>query len=69
MNSNKSDTYETLYDKFQTFVLKKSEASQALNISIQTLDRMRKAGEIRTKRIHGGIYIDIRELANYIDQL
>ncbi len=69
MNSNKLDTYEILYDKFQKFVLKKSEASQALNISIQTLDRMRKAGEIRTKRIHGGIYIDIRELANYIDQL
>ena len=68
MNQNKSETYYVLYEKFQKLVLSKLETSQILNISIQTLDRMRKSGEIKSKRINRGIFFSIKEIANYIDQ-
>lgn len=68
MNQKKSDTYKLLYDKFEKFVLNKLETSQVLNISIQTLDRMRKSGEIKSKRINKGVFFSIQEIANYIDQ-
>jgi hypothetical protein len=67
MNQNESNTYRILYDTFEKLVLNKPEASQILNISVQTLDRMRKSGEIKSMRINKGVFFSIKEIANYID--
>lgn len=68
MNQNESNTYRILYDTFEKLVLNKPEASHILNISVQTLDRMRKNGEIKSMRINKGVFFSIKEIANYIDQ-
>jgi hypothetical protein len=68
MNEVKSDTYKMLYEDFKKLVLSKTETSGVLNISIQTLDRMRRSGEIKSKRINKGIYFSLKDIANYIDE-
>lgn len=68
MNQNQSNTYRMLYEDFKKLVLNKPETSKVLNISIQTLDRMRKSGQIKSKRINRGIFFSIKDIANYIDE-
>lgn len=60
-------TLDKLHSKFGKSLLKKKEAAEELNISQATLDRLRKNGEIRSKRVGGGIYFSLQEISTYID--
>lgn len=63
-----STNVEKLYQKYKKSLLKKKEAADELNISMATLDRLRKQGLIRSKRIGGGIYFTLNELAKFIEE-
>lgn len=63
-----STNVEKLYQKYKKSLLKKKEAAEELNISMATLDRLRKQGLIKSKRIGGGIYFTLNELATFIGE-
>ena len=61
-------TVNHLYQKYKKSLLSKKEAAEELNISIATLDRLRKQGLIRSKKVGGGIYFTLNELATFIGE-
>ena len=63
-----STNVKKLYQKYKKSLLKKKEAAEELNISIATLDRLRKQGLIRSKKVGGGIYFTLNELATFIGE-
>ena len=63
-----SANVEHLYKKYKKSLLSKKEAAEELNISTATLDRLRKQGLIRSKKVGGGIYFTLNELATFIGE-
>ncbi len=63
-----SANVEHLYQKYKKSLLSKKEAAEELNISTATLDRLRKQGLIRSKKVGGGIYFTLNELATFIGE-
>ena len=55
-----------IQQRYKKLLLNKKEASQELGISISTLDRLRKSGYLREKRIGGGIFFTLDEIVNFI---
>lgn len=53
-------------NRHKKLLLNKKEASQELGISISTLDRLRKSGYLREKKIGGGIFFTLDEIVNFI---
>lgn len=62
-----STTKEYLYQKYETLIVRKKVAAYELNISEATLDRLRKSGAIQSKRVAGGVFFTIDEIASFID--
>ena len=60
-------TLDSLLNRFNKSLLTKQEAARELNISKSTLDRLRKSGEIKAKRVGGGIFFTINEIALFLD--
>jgi hypothetical protein len=60
-------TLDNLQQKYGKSLLKKKETAEELNISQATLDRLRKNGDIRSKRILGGIFFSLTEIASFLD--
>ncbi|WP_419774657.1 hypothetical protein [Halarcobacter sp.] len=48
-------------------LLKKKETAAELNCSIATLDRLRKVNAISSKKVGGGIYFTLEEIASFLD--
>jgi predicted site-specific integrase-resolvase len=61
-------TVDHLYQKYKKSLLSKKEAAEELSISTATLDRLRKQGLIRSKKVGGGIYFTLNELATFIGE-
>ena len=61
-------TVDHLYQKYKKSLLSKKEAAEELSISTSTLDRLRKQGLIRSKKVGGGIYFTLNELATFIGE-
>ena len=55
-----------IQQRYKKLLLNKKEASQELGISISTLDRLRKSGYLREKRIGGGVFFTLDEIVNFI---
>ena len=55
-----------IQNRYKKLLLNKKEASQELGISISTLDRLRKSGYLREKRIGGGVFFALDEIVNFI---
>ena len=55
-----------IQQRYKKLLLNKKEASKELGISISTLDRIRKSGYLREKRIGGGIFFTLDEIVNFI---
>ena len=55
-----------IQNRYKKLLLNKKEASQELGISISTLDRLRKSGYLREKRVGGGIFFTLDEIVNFI---
>lgn len=58
---------DNLQQRYQKSLLNKKETAKELNISQTTLDRLRKSGEIKSKRVGGGVYFSLNELASFLD--
>lgn len=63
-----SANVEHLYKKYKKSLLNKKEAAEELNISIATLDRIRQQGLIKTRKIRGGVFFTINEIAAFIGE-
>lgn len=61
-------TLEYLQHKYKKSLLSKKEAAEELSISTATLDRLRKQGLIRSKKVGGGIYFNLTEIATFIER-
>lgn len=55
-----------IQQRYKKLLLNKKEASQELGISISTLDRLRKEGYLKEKRIGGGIFFTLDEIVDFI---
>ena len=55
-----------IQNRYKKLLLNKKEASRELGISISTLDRFRKSGYLREKRIGGGVFFTLDEIVNFI---
>jgi len=60
-------TFDNLQQKYQKSLLSKKETARELNISQSTLDRLRKNGEIKSKKVGGGIYFSLNELVQFLE--
>jgi len=58
---------DNLYHRFKKSLLSKKETARELNISQATLDRLRKSGDIKSKKIGGGIFFTIQEIASFVE--
>ncbi|MBU0721442.1 helix-turn-helix domain-containing protein [bacterium] len=60
-------TIDNLQQRYKKSLLSKKETARELNISQATLDRMRKSGEIKSKKVGGGIFFTVREISLFLD--
>ncbi len=60
-------TLENLQQRYKKSLLNKKEAAKELNMSQATLDRLRKANAINSKKVLGGIYFSLEEIASFVD--
>lgn len=59
---------EQLFQKHKKSLLSKKEVAHELNISITTLDRLRNQGLIKSKKVGGGVYFTLKEIALFIGE-
>ena len=55
-----------IQQRYKKLLLNKKEASKELGISISTLDRLRKSGYLREKRIGSGVFFTLDEIVDFI---
>lgn len=55
-----------IQERHKKLLLNKKEASQELGISISTLDRLRRTGYLKEKRVGGQIFFTLEEIVNFI---
>jgi len=58
---------DNLQHRFKKSLLSKKETAKELNISQATLDRLRKSGDIKSKKVGGGIFFTITEIASFVE--
>ena len=63
---NQKDTLEYLKKKYGRLMISQHEAMIELNIKLNSMIRLRKSGELRSKMIGGKAMINIGDLANYM---
>lgn len=56
----------SLNGKYKRMLISKSEFANELNVSEATIDRLRKAGAIKSKKVGGQIYFTLATVAEYI---
>ncbi len=57
-----------LQAKYKRFLISQKEACDELGITLNTLMKLRKTGEIKTKKVAGRIYVNILDLAAYLSE-
>ncbi|RXK03334.1 AlpA family transcriptional regulator [Halarcobacter bivalviorum] len=62
----KIELIEMLRTNYKRSLLSKKETAKELNISQATIDRLRQSGQIKSKRVGGGIYFTLDEIARFI---
>lgn len=55
-----------IQQRYKKLLLNKKEASKELGISISTLDRLRKSGYLREKRIGCRVFFTLDEIVDFI---
>ena len=55
-----------LQNKHKKMLLSKAEAANELNVSQATIDRFRKQGVIKSKKVGGQIFFTIATIAEYV---
>jgi excisionase family DNA binding protein len=55
-----------LQNKHNKMLLSKAETAQELNVSQATIDRLRKQGAIKSKKVGGQIFFTLATVAEYV---
>jgi len=63
---NQKDTLEYLKNKYGRLMISQHEAMEELGVKINTMIRLRKSGEIKSKMVGGKAMINIGDLAEYM---
>ena len=63
---NQKDTLEHLKQKYGRLMISQHEAMTELNIKINTMIKLRKGGELKSKMVGGKAMINIGDLAAYM---
>ena len=63
---SKIEFIEMLRTNYKRSLLSKRETANELNISSATIDRLRKSGAISSRKVGGGIYFTLDEIANFV---
>jgi DNA-binding Xre family transcriptional regulator len=58
---------EQLSQRYKKLLLSKKEAANEIGVSEATIDRLRKSGQLKAKRIGGGVFFTINELVSFIE--
>ncbi|RXK03326.1 MULTISPECIES: helix-turn-helix domain-containing protein [Halarcobacter] len=58
---------ENLQQRYSKSLLSKKETAKELNISQATLDRLRKSGLVKSKKVGGGVFFTLTEIASFLD--
>jgi len=61
-------TLENLQQRYNKSLLNKKETAKELNISEATLDRLRRANAINSKKVLGGIYFSLEEISRFVNE-
>jgi len=62
-----SKTYqEILYEEHKTLIFSKKLTADVLHSSASTIDRLRKEGKLKSKKIGGRIFFSIKTIADYL---
>lgn len=59
---------DQIQQRHKKALLTKKETAKELNISEATLDRLRKQGLIRSKKVCGGVFFTINEIVSFIGE-
>ena len=60
-------TQNLLYQKYEHHALTKEQAAEEMQVSQITLDRLRKAGKLKAKKIGQQVRIPITEIAKFLE--
>jgi len=60
------DYIQMLRAEYKKMLLSKETTAMELNMSVTTLDRLRKKGELKSKKVSGQIMFSIAEVAKYL---
>lgn len=63
---SKVEFIEMLRTNYKRSLLSKKETANELNISQATVDRLRKPGAISSRKVGGGIYFTLDEIASFV---
>ena len=63
------DFIQMLRDNYQKMLLTKKETAKELSISEATLDRLRKEGQLESKKVLGQIMFSIDEIARFLSEV
>ncbi len=63
---SKVEFIEMLRTNYKRSLLSKRETANELNISQATVDRLRKSGAISSRKVGGGIYFTLDEIASFV---
>ena len=63
---SKVEFIEMLRTNYKRALLNKRETAHELNISQATVDRLRKSGAISSRKVGGGIYFTLDEIASFV---
>ncbi len=55
-----------LQAKYDRFMITQKEAAKELGVSLNTLLKMRKTGEIKSRMVAGKVYINVIDLSEYM---
>ena len=59
--------FEQIQERHDKALLNKVETAEELNISTATIDRLRKSGKLKSKKIGGGIFFTINEIVAFLE--
>jgi len=59
--------FEQIQQRHEKSLLNKEETAKELGISIATIDRLRKSGQLKSKKIGGGIFFTINEIVAFLE--
>ena len=55
-----SSTQEQLLQRYKKSLLSKKETADEIGVSTATIDRLRKSGQLRSKKIGGGVFFTLQ---------